>query len=164
MPSNLDRSNDKITKKGRVGHRMTVGREAILNILAKSEHHLSAEDIYINIHDQMPSIGLTTVYRTLELLVSIGMVAKSVFGDGRARFELLQGPRRAKYHHHLVCTGCGSVIEYCDFSDEEIAVFEKIHDRLSSNQDFIITNSLVQYCGLCAKCLEEKRSAEFRPE
>lgn len=164
MSANLDKPYGGIGKKGRIGHRMTAGREAILNILAKSEDHLSAEDIYINIHAQIPSIGLTTVYRTLELLVSIGMVAKSIFGDGRARFELLQGPRRAKYHHHLVCTGCSRVIEYVDFSDEEIAVFERIHDRLASNHDFIITSSLVQYCGLCPKCVEEKRSADLKPE
>jgi Fur family ferric uptake transcriptional regulator len=164
MPVNQINLIDKNGKKGRVSHRMTAGREAILNILARSEEHLSAEDIYIKVHAEKPSIGLTTVYRTLELLVNIGMVAKFVFGDGRARFELLQGPRRSKYHHHLVCTGCSRIIEYSDFFDEEISILEKIQDNLSKKYDFIITNHLVQYCGLCAKCVEEKRGSDQKTE
>jgi Fur family transcriptional regulator, ferric uptake regulator len=160
MPENNEKPADRNGKRGRIGHRMTAGREAILNILARSNEHLSAEDIYLKIHEDKPSIGLTTVYRTLELLVSIGMVSKCIFSDGRARFELLQGPRRMKYHHHLVCTGCNRVIEYCDFSAEEISIFERIEDSLPKNHDFLITNSLVQYCGLCAKCVEEKRHSD----
>ena len=143
----------------RVGYRMTTGREAILNVMALSAEHLSAEDIYIRVHEQKPSIGLTTIYRTLELLVSIGMVAKFDFGDGRARFELLQGPKCVKYHHHLVCTGCGRIIEYSDFIAEEISILESIQAKLSKKYDFVITNHLVQYCGLCSKCCTEKNSA-----
>jgi Fur family ferric uptake transcriptional regulator len=138
---------------------MTASREAILNILAQSTEHLSAEDIYIKVHTKKPSIGLTTVYRTLELLVRIGMVAKFDFGDGRARFELLQGPTSVKYHHHLVCMGCGRIIEYSDFINDELSVLELIQGKLAKKYDFIITNHLVQYCGLCAKCVAEKRGA-----
>jgi Fur family ferric uptake transcriptional regulator len=143
----------------RIGYRMTAGREAILNILAQASEHLSAEDIYIKVHEQKPSIGLTTVYRTLELLVNIGMVAKFDFGDGRARFELLQGPKCVKYHHHLVCTGCSRIIEYSDFINEEISILESIQAKLSKKYNFVITNHLVQYCGLCAKCCAEKNGA-----
>ena len=139
---------------------MTASREAILNILAQSAEHLSAEDIYIKVHAKKPSIGLTTVYRTLELLVNIGMVAKFDFGDGRARFELLQGPKCVKYHHHLVCTGCSRIIEYSDFINEELANLEIIQEKLSKKYDFLITNHLVQYCGLCSKCLAEKGGSE----
>jgi len=139
---------------------MTTGREAILNILAQSAEHLSAEDIYIKVHAEKPSIGLTTVYRTLELLVNMGMVAKFDFGDGRARFELLQGPKCVKYHHHLVCTGCSRIVEYSDFINEELAILEVIQGKLSKKYDFVITNHLVQYCGLCAKCVAEKRVSE----
>ena len=41
-----------------VGHRMTVGREAILNVLARTSEHLSAEDIYIKVHSIHPSVLL----------------------------------------------------------------------------------------------------------
>jgi Fur family ferric uptake transcriptional regulator len=136
---------------------MTASREAILNVLSQSNGHLSAEDIYLQVHSKKPSIGLTTVYRTLELLANIGMVAKFVFVDGRARFELLQGLKRQKYHHHLVCIGCSRVIECSEFMQEELTTIEKIQEQLSKKCNFFITNHLVQYCGLCSKCIEEKR-------
>jgi Fur family ferric uptake transcriptional regulator len=158
MPQNKIHITDGHGKIRRVGYRMTAGREAILNIMAQSSEHLSAEDIYIKVHAQKPSIGLTTVYRTLELLVNIGMVAKFDFGDGRARFELLQGPKCVKYHHHLVCTGCSRIIEYSDFISEEISILESIQAKLSKRYNFVITNHLVQYFGLCAKCCREKKS------
>ena len=47
------------------GYRVTIAREAILEVLAKTEKHMSAEDVYMKIHSTYPNIGLTTVYRTL---------------------------------------------------------------------------------------------------
>ena len=161
MPQSQGSLRDSNGKIRRVGHRMTASREAILNILALSADHLSAEDIYLKVHAKKPSIGLTTVYRTLELLVNIGLVAKFDFGDGRARFELLQGPKYVKHHHHLVCTKCSRIIEYSDFINEELAILESIQDKLSKKYDFLITNHLVQYCGMCAKCLAENRGSEL---
>jgi Fur family transcriptional regulator, ferric uptake regulator len=159
MPENRTKPEEKSGPAKKSGYRMTVGREAILNVLSQSSEHLSAEDIYLKVHAEKPSIGLTTVYRTLELLVSIGLVAKFDFGDGRARFELLQGPKCVKYHHHLVCTGCSRIIEYSDFIMEELEILEAIQAKLSKRYGFSIANHLVQYCGLCSKCIEGKRGA-----
>jgi len=61
---------------------MTVGRDAVLDILAKADDHLSAEDIYMKIHPEYPAIGLTSIYRTLDILVNIGLVHKFDFGHG----------------------------------------------------------------------------------
>ena len=65
----------------RFGHRLTAPRETILNTLSKTQKHLSAEDIYLEVHKIYPAVGLTTVYRTLELLVRMGWVYKFDFGD-----------------------------------------------------------------------------------
>ncbi len=151
-----DRDKDSLKKIKRVGKRMTVGREAILDVLSRSTTHLSAEEIYLQVHGDIPSIGLTTVYRTMELLVNMGMVARFDFGDGRVRFELLQGPSSAKYHHHLVCTACGLIIEYNDFLSEEIEILQIIQSKLSKKFNFSVMNHLVQYYGLCSKCSSEK--------
>jgi len=99
------------------GYRLTVPRQIILDVLSKTSKHLSAEDIYHAVHKGYPAIGLTTVYRTLELLVQMGLVFKFDFGDGRARYELSEGPKGARHHHHLVCTDCGRAIDYTDFID-----------------------------------------------
>ena len=86
------------------GYRLTLGREAILDVLSKTDDHLSAEDIYMKIHPKHPGVGLTTIYRTLDVLSNLGMVYKLDFGDGRARYEFAEGPKGAHHHHHLVCT------------------------------------------------------------
>ena len=119
------------------GYKMTTGRETTIDVLSKTDEHLSAEDIYIKVHSINPAIGLTSVYRTLELLVNMGVASKFDFGDGRARYELAEGPKGAKHHHHLVCTGCGRIVDYSE---------------LSRKYNFRITSHLVQFYGLCNKC------------
>ena len=137
------------------GYRITVGRQAILDVLNRSDKHLSTEDIYIKVHSAYPAIGLTTVYRTLEILVNMGLVFKFDFGDGRARYELAEGSR-AKHHHHLVCTNCNRVIDYADFIDDEVELLQKTEKGLSKKYNFKITSHLIQFYGLCDKCAKKK--------
>jgi len=134
------------------GYRITVAREAILDVLNQTEEHLSAEDVYLAVHNDYPNVGLTTVYRTLELLVHMGLVFKFDFGDGRARFELAEGPKGTRHHHHLVCTRCGRVIDYTDFIDDEIELLGRTEKGLSNKFNFKITNHLIQFYGLCNQC------------
>ena len=134
------------------GYRMTMPRQIILDVLSRTVDHLSAEDVYHKVHGSYPSIGLTTVYRTLELLVRAGLIHKFDFGDGRARYELAQGSEKPGHHHHLICTGCGNIIDYADFIDEEIELLKKTEKGLSKKYNFKITNHLIQFYGLCAKC------------
>jgi len=134
------------------GYRITSGREAILDVLSKSDKHLSAEDIYMQVHPKYPNIGLTTVYRTLDVLADLGLVFRFDFGDRRARYELSQGPKGTRHHHHLICTKCNRVIDYTDFIDEEVELLNQTERGLSSKYDFKITNHLIQFYGLCNKC------------
>lgn len=134
------------------GYRMTVPREAILNVLSRTSKHLSAEDVYMAVHKIYPNVGLTTVYRTLEILVQMGLVFRFDFGDGRARYELSEGPKGTRHHHHLVCTNCGRVIDYTDFIDEEVELLNQTEKGLSKKYNFEITNHLIQFYGLCSEC------------
>jgi len=134
------------------GYRLTVPREAILNILSKTSEHLSAEEIYMAVHKTYPAIGLTTIYRTLELLVQMGFIFKFDFGDKRARFELAEGLQGKEHHHHLLCTGCSKIVDYTDFVDEEKELLNQTEKGLSKKYNFKITNHLIQFYGLCEKC------------
>ena len=134
------------------GYRITAGREAILDALSKSDKHLSAEDIYMKVHPKYPNIGLTTIYRTLDVLVQLGLVFKFDFGDKRARYELAEGPKGAHHHHHLVCTKCRRVLDYTDFIDEEVELLNQTEKGLSKKYNFKITNHLIQFYGLCSNC------------
>jgi len=138
------------------GYRLTVAREAILDVLSKTSKHLSAEDIYLEVHKTYPNIGLATVYRTLELLAQTGLVLKFDFGDGRARYELSESPKGTRHHHHLICTGCNRVIDYTDFIDDEIELLSRTEKGLSQKFNFRITNHLIQFYGLCDKCQDKR--------
>jgi len=138
------------------GYRLTESREAILDVLSKTSKHLSAEDIYITVYKIYPNIGLTTVYRTLELLVQMGLIFKFDFGDGRARYELSEKSQGELHHHHLVCTSCGRVIDYTDFINEEVELLTRTEKELSKKFNFRILNHLIQFYGLCEKCQSKK--------
>ena len=92
------------------GLRITEPRKAILDVLSNTADHLSAEEIFGKVHQIYPNTGLTTVYRNLDLLEEMGIIAKFHFGDGRSRYELVQSPQKPGHHHHLVCTECKRVI------------------------------------------------------
>ncbi|MCF7908587.1 MAG: transcriptional repressor [Candidatus Omnitrophica bacterium] len=139
------------------GYRFTVPRRAILDVLGATSVHVSAEDVYIKVHKDYPNVGLTTVYRTLELLVQMGLVIRSDFGDRRARYELNQGPKGQRHHHHhLVCRNCGRVIDYTDFIKDEIELLQKTEKGLSKKYNFKIDDHVIQFYGLCDKCKGKK--------
>ena len=138
------------------GYKITQGREAILEFLAASQNHVSAEDIYKSIHLEYPNVGLTTIYRTLDILEKMALVYCFDFGDGRSRYELAEGPKGAHHHHHLVCTSCNRVIDYTDFIHEEVKLLQETEKGLSEKYNFRITNHLIQFYGVCDTCQVKK--------
>lgn len=133
------------------GCRVTIPRQAILDVLTGTSEHLSAEDIYMAVHKEYPAIGLTTIYRTLDLLVRMGMVFRFDFGDGRNRYELIEEGKK-EHHHHLVCTGCSRIIDYTDFIEDEVRLFKQVEEVLSKKHNFEIASHQVQFLGQCSKC------------
>lgn len=133
------------------GYRITMPRQAILGVLSRTSKHLSAEEIYLAVHKIYPGIGLTTVYRTLELLVRMGLVFKFDFGDGRNRYELAVGPKTF-HHHHLICVNCGRIIDYTDFVDRETKLLAEIENVLSKKYNFKINTHQLHFYGLCERC------------
>jgi len=134
------------------GYRLTIAREAVFEALSKSQGHLSAEDIYIKVHAKYPNIGLTTVYRTLDVLSGLRIVHKLDFGDGRARYELAEGSSGKQHHHHLVCTACNKAVDYTDFIDKEVELLRETEKGLERKYDLKVTGHVIQFYGLCKKC------------
>ncbi|MFH1646049.1 MAG: Fur family transcriptional regulator [Candidatus Omnitrophota bacterium] len=134
------------------GYKLTLSRQAILEVLSKTAEHLSADEIYLQARKLYPQAGLSSVYRTLELLVNLGIVCKLDFGDGKYRYELVMGPKEKGHHHHLVCTACGKVVDYTEFIEDEIELLRKTEKGLSKKYGFNITDHTIQFYGLCDKC------------
>ncbi len=134
------------------GYRMTKPREAVLSVMEKTADHLSAEDIYLAVHKFYPNIGLTTIYRNLELLVEMGLVVKFEFGQGKAKYELADKYSKKEHHHHLVCKKCSRILEYSDFMEKEVRFLKDTEKGLSEKYHFQITEHLIQFYGYCNKC------------
>ena len=149
-----DRQSLPVAKVRESGYRMTSARKAIFDVLSQTRGHLSAEEIYMKVHAFYPSIGLASVYRTLQILVNIGLIFKFDFGDGRARFEVVEGPSGRDHHHHFICNSCGRVIDYSDFIAEEVAFLKKVEEGLAKKYEFRITNHNIQFYGICNTCTE----------
>jgi Fur family ferric uptake transcriptional regulator len=142
--------SDELKKSG---YKLTAPREAIMRTLFESNAHLSADDIFMHVRETCPGTGLTTVYRTLEILHDIGIVQKFDFDHGKARYELAERfSNGKKHHHHLVCRKCESVIDYSDFSEEEIDFLRKIERVLEKKYDFGIESHEIQFYGTCGAC------------
>jgi Fur family ferric uptake transcriptional regulator len=136
--------------KGHVS-RWTLPREVILNLLSRTSKHLSAKDIYTALHSVYPGIGLTTVYRTLDLLAKAGLITKLDIGEGQSRYEL-KSDEKEEHHHHLICTQCGRIIDYKDFLDEELELVKKTEKTLARKYNFTVHDHNIEFYGLCDKC------------
>lgn len=134
----------------RAGFKKTSQRELILEVFLKTEGHLSAEDLYNLIKVEDPTVGFTTVYRTLKLLVECDLAREERLGDGRARYEHLYNHQ---HHDHLICTECNQLIE---FYSEEI---EKKQDEIAAHHRFLPTRHSLRIWGICSECQKKYRAA-----
>lgn len=131
--------------------RWTAPREAILNLLRRTSKHMSAKEIYATLQRIYPGIGLTTVYRTLDLLVRTGFINKLDIGDGQSRYEF-KSSQKTEHHHHLICTNCGKIIDYSDFIDEEVELVQKAEKNLAKKYNFVVQDHNIEFYGLCKDC------------
>ena len=122
------------------GYRLTPQRTLVWDVLRAQDGHLSAEQVCARVQESFPHVNLSTVYRTLELLVALGLVRETHFGPGRRLFEV----EEEVPHHHLVCEACGSVTHV---HDEELG---SLHATLRETPGFGVRE--VTVLGTCVKC------------
>src|SRR5215210_5189393 len=106
----------------KAGLRRTSQRDLILETFLSTEEHLTSEDLYRLVSKHDPSVGNTTVYRTLKLLIEAGLAREVRFGDNKTYYE---HHYNHEHHDHMICTECGKVIEF--FSQE----IEKLQDEMA---------------------------------
>ena len=129
------------------GGRLTPQRRLIASILQKQGCHLSAEEIYLLARRQHPRLSLATVYRMLRRLKESGLVRELQLGDNCHHYEI----KRAEGHQHMVCLGCGRVIEFtCNH-------YKEVHSDLADQYGFEITGARVKLSGYCTDCQQRVR-------
>ena len=131
--------------------RWTVPREKIFSLLIETQQHLSAKEVYSRLHPSNNDIGLATVYRTLELLHRAGLLSKINGVDSQVRYEYKKGGH-SDHHHHLICTVCGTILNYRDFEKEELELVRKTEEALERKHGFLIRDHNIEFLGLCSEC------------
>ncbi len=134
----------------KAGLKRTAQRELILEVFVETEEHVSSERLYELVRARDPSVGHTTVYRTLKLLTECGLAREVRFGDGRTHYE---HNYKHEHHDHMICTECGAIIEF--FSPE----IEAMQDEMAARYGFMVTQHSLRMFGLCANCQKGSQTA-----
>lgn len=126
------------------GLRRTAARRKILEAVFEGHGHFTAEDLL----DRMRTVGVrvsrASVYRTLSLLVEGGWVETREFRRGQLMYECMLGHR---HHDHLICTGCGKIVE---FENDEI---ERLQAETARLHGFSLDQHSLRLFGRCAACV-----------
>ena len=125
------------------GHNLkhTKQRDLILEIFLNAKQHVTSDELYQAVRAKHPSIGYTTVYRTMRLLCDAGLAEEHHFDDGVTRYEI-----EHEHHDHLVCTRCGKIIEF------ECRSIEASQNRIAGEHDFEILRHRHELYGHCSDC------------
>ena len=127
------------------GLRVTNQRALILNIIRQG--HLDADEVYRQARKKQPRLSLSTVYRTLQKLKELGLVDELYFGEAHHHYEIKQPVG----HHHLVCLGCGKILEF------ECPLSEKIKEDVARQRGFEVTSTEVHMTGYCSDCRRDRK-------
>lgn len=152
MPENIDLIRDEISGKLReAGYKLTPQREITVATLIENQAKLlTAEEIFMAAKSKNPSIGLATVYRTLDLLDELSIVNKKQFHDGLTRYELFISSNKVQ-PYYLVCSSCGEVQEVKGDMFSNVSSY--IHDKYQ----FIVKVQDVTFHGVCDNCQKSER-------
>jgi Fur family ferric uptake transcriptional regulator len=125
-------------------YKLTPQRQAVVEIISRSHDHLTPQAIYKRVKEKYPTIGLVTVYRTLEIMADLNLVCR-VHGEGNCRSYLMRRPKG--HHHHVVCVSCGKVSDFtgCNLTELE--------QKLSQETGYKIEGHLLEFSGKCKVCL-----------
>lgn len=130
------------TLLSQLGHRRTVQRQVILQVIAEAEGHLTIEQLADRIQAIMPPVSLSTIYRNVELLSDMGLIRTNHLPGEGTSFELADG----KPHVHLVCQHCHSVTHL------DAQQLETLHADLQVAAHFQIVSLALTVIGYCTTC------------
>ena len=142
ISADLDRLKQRLQKKGFF---LTVQRELVYRALLSSRKHPSADELWESLRKYEPKISRMSVFRTLELLVELGLARVLEHPGNAARYDGTTDP-----HFHLICTVCHRVIDW-------MAVVKPPPVPCGPPPEgFMIRDVSVIFSGLCAECSENR--------
>jgi Fur family ferric uptake transcriptional regulator len=128
-----------------LGHPFTTQRRLLLELLREAEGHIDAKELYRRESARDESISPATVYRTLKFFKELGLIDEMRLSKFRCYYEISGSPE----HQHLVCHGCGKVIEF------DNPLVGKLIKAVKREHSFNVTKAELYLEGYCPEC-EEK--------
>ena len=128
----------------RNGLKQTKQREAILEVFLDRVGHITSESLYQSVRVGHPDVGAATVYRALKLFCEAGIAHALHFQDGITLYE-----REGVHHDHLICVGCGEIIEF------ECELVEVQQERIAAEHGYRLTQHRHHLYGYCPRCQEK---------
>ena len=122
------------------GYRSTAPRRAIVRVLAGKQEGFTAEEIV----NELPGVGRATIFRTLKLLMEIGIVCRLNLMEGDPRYSLSS----VEHHHHTICVACGNVGEF------QAATVERLMRGMEEDIPGQIVGHRIELYVTCDRCLE----------
>ena len=129
-----------------IGMRVTNQRALILEIIRRGQGHLDADEVYRRARQKQPRLSLSTVYRTLQAFKRLGLIEEVHFDEAHHHYEV----KPPAQHHHLVCLGCGRIIEF------RYPLARYVKRNVAEAKDFDIISTEVRMTGYCPKCRKER--------
>ncbi|MDM4718946.1 transcriptional repressor [Micromonospora sp. WMMA1363] len=123
--------------------RNTRQRAEVLALLRQVEGFHTAQQLHRMLCDRGARVGLTTVYRTLQLLVGAGEIDSTRLPGGE---QLFRRCSESRHHHHLVCRPCGRTVEVAGPAVERWA------DQVAAEHGFTDVGHTLEIFGTCAGC------------
>ena len=123
--------------------RPTRQRAAVEALLEDIDDFMSAQALHARLRAQGETVGLATVYRTLQAMAADGDVDMMRTGDGEAVYRACN---TSHHHHHLVCRSCGRTVEV------QGPAVERWADKIGAENDFSDVVHTLEIFGTCSDC------------
>ncbi|MEZ0091636.1 Fur family transcriptional regulator [Streptacidiphilus sp. EB129] len=126
--------------------RSTRQRTAVTSLLGEIDDFRSAQELHDLLKHRGDSVGLTTVYRTLQALADAGEIDVLRTDDGEAVYRRCS----SGHHHHLVCRSCGRTVEV------EGPAVERWAEGMARDHGFVDVAHTLEIFGTCADCAAQQ--------
>ena len=138
----------------KAGLRRTAQRDLILEVFLRTEEHLTSEDLYWLVQKEDPTVGHTTVYRTLKLLKEGGLVDELDLMHMQGEKHFYER-RPQRDHIHMACLRCGKITEF------ESDLFDRLKGQIQRDCQFHIVVTRLECGGYCSDCRTQGNPPEL---
>ena len=137
----MDADRELIAALRATGRRVTMPRLLVHRHLRAANRHVTAEQVYAELAEQIPSLSAATVYDTLDLLDELGLIRRVSTPRGATTYD-----SRTAEHHHVICRTCGRM------EDLDAEVDTTAAENAAGAAGFAPAFAQLTISGICSAC------------